>query len=147
VEVIFPEPAELQTGGTANATSESVASASSNAAASTTASIAEKAIGALPSEMAEMANDPKRGPIFRPRLAVWILVRYCKEGDGSVYFLPKKVPAGIQRFKHLSGGLVMEVCPRAPEVVRKEMSDYLRRMQAIRLCYWKMKMRMEKRGR
>jgi hypothetical protein len=103
VEVIFPEPAELQTGGTANATSESVASASSNAAASTTASIAEKAIGALPSEMAEMANDPKRGPIFRPRLAVWILVRYCK-GDGSVYFLPKKVLAGIQRFKHLSGG-------------------------------------------
>jgi hypothetical protein len=107
VEVIFPEPAELQTGGTANATSESVASASSNAAASTTASIAEKAIGALPPEMAEMANDPKRGPMFRPELAVWILARYCK-GDGSVYFLQKK---SLQESKGSNniflGGLVM----------------------------------------
>jgi hypothetical protein len=60
VEVIFTEPAAPQTGSTANATDESVASASSNATASTASPIAEKTVAALPPQMAKMANDPKR---------------------------------------------------------------------------------------
>jgi hypothetical protein len=47
----------------------------------------------------------------------------------SVFFCQKVVPAGIKRFKqHIAGGFGdVGKCPRAPEVVRKEMADYLKK--------------------
>ena len=44
-------------------------------------------------------------------------------------FCKKIVPAGIRRFKqHLAGGYVnAEKCPKAPELVREEMHDYLKK--------------------
>jgi hypothetical protein len=48
-------------------------------------------------------------------------------------FCKKVVPAGIQRFKqHLAGGYGdTEKCPKAVAVVRKEMSDYLKKNARI----------------
>jgi hypothetical protein len=44
-------------------------------------------------------------------------------------FCQKVVPAGIKRFKqHIAGGFGdVGKCPRAPQVVRKEMADYLKK--------------------
>ena len=48
-------------------------------------------------------------------------------------FCKKIVPTGIRRFKqHLAGGYVnAEKCPKAPELVREEMHDYLKKNTRI----------------
>lgn len=46
-------------------------------------------------------------------------------------FCKKIVPAGIKRFKqHIAGGFGdVEKCPKAPEVVKKEIAAYLTKIQ------------------
>jgi hypothetical protein len=114
--------------GTVQAMRESVASASSDVAVGS--SIQDKAIAALPTEMAEMAKDTKRKARSSDpgwKYGFWLDI--AKKEMVQCIFCQKVVPAGIKRFKqHIAGGFGdVGKCPRAPEVVRKEMADYLKK--------------------
>ncbi|KAK3142650.1 hypothetical protein QOZ80_4BG0349490 [Eleusine coracana subsp. coracana] len=121
VEVIMAEYTPPNTGTVSSSASGGVASASSTAPDGAT--LAEKAIAALPSDLATVAIDPKRKaksqdpgwkygwwPDPTKKDTIWCI--FCK----------KLVPSGIKRFKqHLAGGYGDAMkCSRVPEVVSRE---------------------------
>ena len=135
VEVLFPGSrlSQPQGDGAATdhaATRESVASASSDVAAAAGSTIKDKAIAALPAVLAEMAKDTKRkARSSDPGWNYGFWPDIGKKEMVQCIFCQKVVPAGIKRFKqHLAGGFGdVGKCPRAPELVRKEMAGYLKK--------------------
>lgn len=128
VEVIMPEPNAPGAGTASSSASGGVASASS--AAPDAATLAEKAIAALPSDLAAEAVDPKRKAKSQdPGWKYGWWPDPTKKDFVRCIFCKKTVPAGIKRFKqHLAGGYGDVVkCRDAPEVVSREMNSYLKK--------------------
>lgn len=91
-------------------------------------SIVAKTLEKLPPELAALAKDPKRHA--KSKDPGWKYGFWPYEGKKDMVqciFCKKVVPAGIKRFKqHIAGGYaVVERCPAAPAIVRKEMFDFL----------------------
>jgi hypothetical protein len=110
--------------GGVGATSSSVASAgagSASSAAPDVLSLVQKAIAALPLELAEQAKDPKRKA--RSQDPGWKYGWWpdpTKKKFIQRIFCKKVVPVGIGRFKmHLAGGYGDAVkCPKPPPIVQ-----------------------------
>lgn len=103
---------------------------SASSAAADSSSLAEKAIAALPPDLAEQANDPKRKA--RSQDPGWKFGWWpdpTKKEFVQCIFCMKVVPSGIKRFKqHLAGGFGDTMkCARVPEVVSREMHVYLKK--------------------
>jgi hypothetical protein len=141
MEVIMPKPNPK---GGAGATSSLVALAGASSASSTAldvSSLVEKAIAALPSELAEQAKDPKRKA--RSQDPGW---KYgwpdpIKKKFIQCIFCKKVVPTGISRFKmHLAGGYGDAVkCTKPPPIVQREMVVYLKKntRTTIMALFWR----------
>jgi len=132
VEVTMPDPE----GGSAAVDSSvpSGAAASASSAAPDVSTLVEKAISVLPSDLAAQVQDPKR--MARSQDPEWKYGWWpdpMKKDFVQCVFCKKIVPTGIRRFKqHLAGGYVnAEKCPKAPELVREEMHDYLKKNTRI----------------
>jgi len=124
VEVLLPEN-EAGVTGTRSSVAETACSAAPDGQ-----SLAAKAIAALPPDLAEMAQDPKRkARSSDPGWKYGFWPDVLKKEMVQCIFCKKVVPAGIKRFKqHLAGGFGDAVkCPKAPELVRKEMHAYLKK--------------------
>ncbi|KAK3121568.1 hypothetical protein QOZ80_8BG0656400 [Eleusine coracana subsp. coracana] len=124
VEVIMPEPDQ---------NISSAASCGAGSASSTTpnaATIPEKAIAALPPELATEAVDPKRKAKSKdPGWKYGWWPDPTKKDFVRCIFCKKTVPSGIKRFKqHLAGGYGDTVkCDKVSEVVLREMDAYLKK--------------------
>jgi len=119
-------------GGSATADSSvpSGAAASASSAAPDVSALVEKAIAALPPELAQQAKDPKRKA--RSQDPGWKYGWWpdpTKKEFIQCIFCKKVVPAGIGRFKmHLAGGYGDAVkCPKPPPIVQREMTVYLKK--------------------
>ena len=124
-----PPPQNEAVANEAGATGSSAAETASSAAPDGQ-SIVEKAIAELPPNLAEMAKDPKRKAKSRdPRWKYGFWPDSLKKEMVQCIFCKKVVPAGIKRFKqHLAGGYGDTIkCPKAPELISKEMSIYLKK--------------------
>ena len=130
VQVIMPPPPQNEAvANEAGATGSSAAETASSAAPDGQ-SIVEKAIAELPPNLAEMAKDPKRKAKSRdPGWKYGFWPDPLKKEMVQCIFCKKVVPAGIKRFKqHLAGGYGDTIkCPKAPELISKEMSIYLKK--------------------
>ena len=129
VEVLMnaPEghaPAQNDTAATTNS------SAGSTAPDANVQSLIEKALAKLSPERRAEAIDPKRKA--RSKDPAW---KYGWWPDTSkkdflqCIFCEKRVPAGVSRFKqHLAGGYGdAHGCEECPEIVKREMHDYLKK--------------------
>jgi hypothetical protein len=137
VEVVFPsaaaaaEAGEEESGaGHASAHVIYVPSSCGSVNVEDFDSIVAKALEELPPELVALAKDPKRHA--KSKDPGWKYGFWPYEGKRDMLqciFCKKVVPAGIKRFKkHLVGGYGdIEKCPKAIVVVRKEMSDYLKK--------------------
>jgi hypothetical protein len=142
MEVIMPKPNPK---GGAGATSSLVALAGASSASSTAldvSSLVEKAIAALPSELAEQAKDPKRKA--RSQDPGWKYGWWpdpIKKKFIQCIFCKKVVPTGISRFKmHLAGGYGDAVkCTKPPPIVQREMVVYLKKntRTTIMALFWR----------
>jgi len=124
-----PPPQNEAVANEAGATGSSAAETASSAAPDGQ-SIVEKAIAELPPNLAEMAKDPKRKAKSRdPGWKYGFWPDPLKKEMVQCIFCKKVVPAGIKRFKqHLAGGYGDTIkCPKAPELISKEMSIYLKK--------------------
>lgn len=116
-----------------DAPQSSVASDPTGTASSATldaASIVEKAIAKLPPDLAAEAIDPKRKAKSQdPGWKYGWWPDPTKKEYVKCIFCEKLIPSGIKRFKqHLAGSFSDAVkCPKAPELVRKEMHAYLKK--------------------
>jgi len=128
--VIMPPPPQNEAvANEAGATGSSAAETASSATPDGQ-SIVEKAIAELPPNLAEMAKDPKRKAKSRdPGWKYGFWPDSLKKEMVQCIFCKKVVPAGIKRFKqHLAGGYGDTIkCPKAPELISKEMSIYLKK--------------------
>jgi len=129
--VIMPPPPP-QNEAVANEVGATGSSAAETASSATPdgQSIVEKAIAELPPNLAEMAKDPKRKAKSRdPGWKYGFWPDSLKKEMVQCIFCKKVVPAGIKRFKqHLAGGYGDTIkCPKAPELISKEMSIYLKK--------------------
>jgi hypothetical protein len=112
---------------------ETVGSTDPAPSASSTAidsvSLAEKAISALPADLAAQAIDPKRKA--RSQDPGWKFGWWPDPTKDFVQciFCMKVIPSGIKRFKqHLVGGFGDTIkCARVPKLVSKEMYAYLKK--------------------
>jgi len=100
VEVLLPEN-EAGATGTRSSVAETACSAAPDGQ-----SLAAKAIAALPPDLAEMAQDPKRkARSSDPGWKYGFWPDVLKKEMVQCIFCKKVVPAGIKRFKqHLAGG-------------------------------------------
>ena len=100
VEVLLPEN-EAGATGTGSSVAETACSAAPDGQ-----SLAAKAIAALPPDLAEMAQDPKRkARSSDPGWKYGFWPDVLKKEMVQCIFCKKVVPAGIKRFKqHLAGG-------------------------------------------
>ena len=113
--------------------SSSVASGgagSASSAAPDVSALVEKAIAALPPELAQQAKDPKRKA--RSQDPGWKYGWWpdpTKKEFIQCIFCKKVVPAGIGQFKmHLAGGYGDAMkCPKPPPIVQREMTVYLKK--------------------
>jgi hypothetical protein len=128
VEVIMLEPQMPEIVGSV----DSATSASS--AAADAATLAERAISALPPELAADVVDPKRKA--RSQDPVWKYGWWpdpTKKDFLQCIFCMKVVPAGIKRFKqHLAGGYGDTIkCVKVPELISREMHAYFKKNSKV----------------
>jgi hypothetical protein len=128
VEVIMLEPQMPEIVGSV----DSATSASS--AAADAATLAERAISALPLELAADVVDPKRKA--RSQDPVWKYGWWpdpTKKDFLQCIFCMKVVPAGIKRFKqHLAGGYGDTIkCVKVPELISREMHAYFKKNSKV----------------
>jgi len=117
-------------GGVLHSSSGSGAAATASSASPDVATLVERAIAKLPPELAAQAVDTKRKAKSQdPGWKYGWWPDASKKDFVQCIFCKKIVPSGIKRFKqHLAGGYGDAVgCPSAPEVVKKEMADYLKK--------------------
>jgi hypothetical protein len=132
VELVFPKSNVI--GAQASSAVDSTGPATASSVATNSLTLAEKAIAALPPALGAQASDPKRKA--RSQDPGWKFGWWpdpAKEDFVQCILCMKAVPAGIKRFKqHLSGGFGDAIkCPRVPELVSKEMYDYLKRNSKV----------------
>jgi hypothetical protein len=128
---------------------ESVGSGAATAASASSAidipSLIERAIAKLPPDLAAQAVDKKRKA--RSQDPGWQYGWWpdpSKKDFVQCIFCKKVVPSGISRFKqHLAGGFGDAIgCPQSPELVKREMVAYIKKIQGLWL--WQRWMQMVK---
>jgi hypothetical protein len=115
----MPEP-NPEGGAGASSLVASAGAGSASSVAPDVSSLIEKAIAALPPELAEQAKDPKRKAQSQdPGWKYGWWTDPTKKEFIQCIFCKKVVPTGIGRFKmHLAGGYGDAVkCPKPPPIV------------------------------
>jgi hypothetical protein len=138
VEVMMPdsverESAAAETDAPPNSVGAETQATANSSAASTAPDcsgkpLAEKAIAKLPADLRAQAVDKTRkAKSSDPGWNYGWWPDVTKKDFLQCVFCKKVVPAGIKRFKqHLAGGYGDAAgCPESPEVVKREMNDYL----------------------